>query len=118
MYYGTGSVALYYGDSQSITDAADSANYITTYGTSAIIADHNYQTGNAIKSLSVGDSIWIKRNGTVTRYECTMVDYNGHNTGSAITDSNYNSLMNTGKIVFYTCNGNWTSVTVLIFERR
>ena len=40
-----------------------------------------------------------------------------HNTGSILTDADYNSIENdnAGDILCYTCNSNWEDITIVFF---
>lgn len=58
IYLGSYTAVLYYGDSQAITDAADSANYYEGPAGVTLIADHNYQGFYGGMLNSTGYGFW------------------------------------------------------------
>lgn len=108
-------VGLYGNNKQSTTDKIDSANYYTT-GKGYIIADHNNQSFITLKNVKVGTVAKIDyKDGTTKEYKCVEV-INGHNTGTDITDNNYNSLYGKHDIMCYTCKENWNNIIICMFD--
>lgn len=108
------SVACYASSAQSVVDARDSAAYFYCDGHN-VIGDHWNQGFDGIKRVAIGGSATFGS----TSYKC-VARINGHNTGQALTDANYNSISSLypGTLVCYTCNGNWKNVTIVFFERE
>lgn len=106
-------VALYYEMSQSATDRADSAA-IFTYGSygGEIIADHNNQDFGKLFDVSVGTTGYIQlSDGNVINIKCVDV-INGHNTGTELTDENYNIVMGKYDYLMYTCRNGWKNIRI------
>lgn len=110
-------VALYYADdahSQTIVNNTDSAALLTEFGNGNIIADHWNQGFDGIKSASVNNTVAYIGNGNSTKqYLCTS-KFTGHNTEYDLTDNNYNSIVNSNNngLIMYTCNDDWTNITI------
>ena len=106
-------VALYYGISQSVADRADSAA-IFTYGsyTGEIIADHSNQDFSKLFDVFVGTTGYIKlKNSDVITIKCVEV-INGHNTGTELTDEDYNVVMGKYDYLMYTCRNGWKNIRI------
>ena len=107
-----------YGNAQGVTDARDSAAYITDFSAAAMIADHNNQGFNAMKGAIPGQTkAYIQtKSGTLT-YVCTS-NFQGHNTGTDLTDSSGRSVRgdNAGGLLMYTCNENWQNITITYWQ--
>lgn len=106
-------VALYRGVSQSATDRADSAA-IFAYGSydGEIIADHNNQDFSKLFNVVVGTTGYIQlSNGNVINIKCVEV-INGHNTGTELTDENYNVVMGKYDYLMYTCRNGWKNIRI------
>ena len=108
-------VGCYNSGAQATVDASDSAAYFHEDG-HMMIADHVDQSFSSLKSTSVGAKATLTANGTTKEYTC-VGKINGHNTGTAITDADYNSISSyyPGALVAYTCNGNWNNITIVFF---
>lgn len=107
-----------YGNSQVVVDARDSAAFITDFAT-VIIADHVNQGFSAMKSAVPGSTkAYINRGDYTDTYICTA-NFQGHNTGSDLTDASYNSVLNgnPGGLLMYTCNENWQNVTITYWSK-
>ncbi|MBR5604290.1 MAG: hypothetical protein IKW51_08835 [Bacteroidales bacterium] len=106
-------VALYYELSQSVTDRNDSAaifTYDSYYG--EIIADHSNQDFSKLLNVSVGTIGYIKLcNGDIINIKCVEV-INGHNTGTELTDENYDIVMGKYDYLMYTCRNGWTNIRI------
>ena len=111
-------VACYASSEQSVCDRKDSACYFTL-GSQKVIGDHWNQGFGAIKKCVVGTKAYMDTKDGKQWYICTGVIPDGHNTGSALTDADYNPLTeaNPGGITCYTCNGNWKNVTIVLFSK-
>ena len=109
-------VGCYASASQATVDATDSASYFFGYG-HRIIADHNNQGFNGIKSCVVGTkATFTYEDGSVENLVC-VGKIQGHNTGEILTDANYNPIndLYPGSIACYTCNENWKNITIVFF---
>ena len=106
-------VALYYELSQSVTDRNDSAaifTYDSYYG--EIIADHSNQDFSKLLNVSVGTIGYIKLcNSDIINIKCVEV-INGHNTGTELTDENYDIVMGKYDYLMYTCRNGWTNIRI------
>mgnify|MGYP005775249179 FL=1 len=107
-------VALFASNSQAVVDAADSAAYFGL-GSCTIIGDHWNQGFNAIKSASAGTVAYIDDGNTKRKLVCTGL-CRGTNTGFDMLDSNGNSISGRGGYAMYTCNSNWTDITIVFFS--
>lgn len=100
-------VALYYGSSQAIVGAADSAAYFSMGG-KTVIADHYYQNNFVAIASASGATAYIYQNGSTRTLSCIGV-YEGKNTGSdlVISDftglSSYSAFTLGGSLIMYTC---------------
>ena len=109
-------VGLYESNSQEVCDKIDSACFYTQ-GNGRILADHNNQSFKTLPNVKVGDIAKITtKNGNIEEYKCIKA-LNGHNTGTDITDENYNSLYNSCDILAYTCRDNWQNVSIRLFNK-
>lgn len=111
-------VALYYGNDQAATDRADSAS-IFAYGTydDEIIADHSNQDFSKLFGVSVGDTGYIRlSDGGTINIRCAEV-FNGHNTGTELTDSDYNNVMGQYDYLMYTCRNGWRNILICQWTR-
>ena len=110
------SVACYAGSEQSVVDKKDSAAFFSGWN-HQIIADHNNQGFDKIKSCTVGMLATLETNGESRTYQC-VAKMLGHNTGKKLTDDNYNPINNIypQSLVCYTCNESWTNITMVFFE--
>ena len=109
-------VGCYASASQATVDATDSASYFFGYG-HRIIADHNNQGFDGIKSCVVGTkATFTYEDGSVENLVC-VGKIQGHNTGEILTDANYNPIndLYPGSIACYTCNENWKNITIVFF---
>lgn len=111
------SVALYRGDSQSITDRIDSANIFTwSYSNGFTIADHNTQEFAKLFNVEVGTKGYIERkSGNVINIKCVDV-FNGNNTGKYIVDTNGVDAADRTDYMMYTCVDNWKNVRIFLWE--
>lgn len=111
------SVALYKGDSQSITDRVDSANIlILGYSDGYTIADHNNQEFSKLFKVDIGTYGHIKlKNGNVVTIKCVDI-FNGHNNGVSIVDTNNIDAANRTDYMMYTCMDNWRNVYICLWE--
>lgn len=106
-------VAMYSSPSQSVCDREDSACCfnLSSYA-GYIIADHNNQDFAVLPQVSAGTvGGIIDANGDVTFIVCTDV-FQGHNTGSKITDGDYNNVLGTADYLMYTCLDCWQNVQI------
>jgi hypothetical protein len=108
-------VGCYASASQMTVDASDSAAYYNGYG-HTVIADHVNQAFSGLSSCSVGTAAKLETGSGTKTYTC-VGKMNGHNTGTGLTDANYNSIRDyyPGALVAYTCNGNWQNVILVFF---
>ena len=113
-------VALYYArldaDAQEITDAHDSAAYITETP-EVLIADHWNQGFEAINGCVPGETIaYIKNGDGMTAYICTVSTL-GHNTSTDLVDNSGYSYMSdpSGGFTAYTCVNGWQNVRIVRF---
>ena len=109
-----------YQSSQSIVDKKDSAAYLyaVDYYGYDLIADHNIDGFEKMKSSVVGKTVAVIDYGTYTqKYICTA-NFVGRNTGSALVDGNGNDISgtNNGGITMYTCNVISGSVTITFWQ--
>lgn len=105
-------VALFASSAQSVVDASDSAAYFG-FGSAMVVADHWNQGFTRIKSLSVGDQVYIDRGTSKTYYTVTGKS-TGTNTGYDLIDGSGRSVSSIGGLVLYTCNGaDWHNVTIV-----
>jgi len=106
-------VAMYNTLSQGVCDREDSAcmfNLSSYYG--YIIADHSNQDFSVLPYVTVGTIGGIvQSSGDVVFIRCCEV-FQGHNTGSRITDANYNCVFGLYDYLMYTCLDGWTNVQV------
>ena len=111
-------VALYSGNSQGICDRPDSANiYSLGLIEEKTIADHNNQEFSKLFSVEVGMQGYIHlENGDIINIECTDV-FNGHNTGSDLTDEEGNSVMGAADYLMYTCRNGWQNIRICLWEK-
>lgn len=111
---------LYQYNVQSIVDESDSAAIFPYRDKVTVIADHNNQGFDAMKSVEVGDySVISQRDGSYVFYLCTRVCYDGHNLGTDIVDEygeqvEYNT---DGELIMYTCNDCWQNITISYWQR-
>lgn len=143
------SVALYKCDwfdkphrGQACVDNYDSAAWLVSedvpdfwsayFDNSVIIADHNEQGFNAIKSMKPGDFAYIYHSdGICEQYEYVKTDYNGSNVERYMPEINYNlwkpqwsdgHYATAGNeypeyITMYTCNDWYGSITLVLLKR-
>lgn len=106
-------VAMYSSLAQSVCDREDSACCFNLSPYSGyLIADHSNQDFWVLPSVTVGTVGGIcQPNGDITYIMC-MESYTGHNTGSMITDNNYNVVAGQYDYLMYTCLDGWTNVQV------
>lgn len=111
-------VALYKGYYQSICDRQDSANIFSLgLDEGKTIADHNTQEFRKLFSVEVGTQGYIElTNGDIINIVCTDV-FNGHNTGTIITDEEGNNVMDVSDFMMYTCRNGWRNVRICLWER-
>lgn len=100
-------------NSQYLVDKAYCAAYFVLRG-KAVIADHNYQGFENIKSAIVNKTTLTFDNKT---YVC-VAKFNGHNTGKDIVDNSYKPINDSypGDILLYTCNNNWRNITITLWD--
>lgn len=110
-------VGLYESNSQEVCDKQDSACYYADGKGGFIIADHNNQSFNTLKNVITGTEARIVKKGNteVKNYKCVEA-IDGHNTGSDITDNNFNSLYGKHALLMYTCKDNWQNVVIRMFD--
>ena len=103
------------GLNQGIVDRDNSALVLTTlFEGQQVIADHNYQGFEGIKSSVPGNTLaYIKTQGEVRAYICTDI-FCGHNDDVTLYDGNYICIKdyNPDGITMYTCNDHWTNITI------
>lgn len=111
-------VALYYKCSQSVVNRADSAAIFNWKSYSGeIIADHNNQDFKNLLDVNVDTIGYIElKNGEVINIKCVDI-LNGHNTGTEITDENYNIVMGKADYLMYTCKNGWRNVRICQWNR-
>ncbi len=104
-------------NNQAIVDRQDSA-FIGFDFQRVIVADHTNQGFNRMKKSVPGvTKAYINRGDFTETYICTA-NFKGHNTGSDITDLNYNSYLNNGsELLMYTCNENWQNITITLWKK-
>lgn len=107
-------VALFASNSQAVVDAPDSAAYFG-FGNIIIIGDHQNQGFSAIRGASVGTVAYIDDGQTKRKLVCTGRT-TGTNTGTDLLDSSGASVASRGGYVMYTCNSDWTNVTLAFFS--
>lgn len=118
--YACSSSGEYAAEQQRIVDDIDSAAYITqVYTNRHIIADHNHQGFDAIKSCVPYETYaYINFGSSIQRYVCTGIG-SGLNLGNNLLDWNGRSLNYdpiSGGLAMYTCNENSTNVTITYWE--
>lgn len=106
-------VALYYTNSQFITDRADSANlYMWATYSGEIIADHSDQEFRKLFNVEVGTEGYIRTYaGDIINIRCIEV-LNGHNTGLDLTDEDGKTVMGTADYLMYTCRSGWQNIRI------
>lgn len=94
-----------YSGSQDIVDAKDSAA-IMPFGVQTLIADHNYQGFEAIKSAVPDKTLaYINDGQTVEVYICTKIGVGENITTNLLDESgNFISCQNPGGVCIYTCH--------------
>lgn len=118
--YACSSSGEYAAEQQRIVDDIDSAAYIDqVYTNGHIIADHNHQGFDAIKSCIPYETYaYINFGSYIQRYVCTGIG-SGQNLGNNLIDWNGRSLNYDpipGGLAMYTCNENSTNVTITYWE--
>lgn len=111
-------VALYYGNDQAAADRTDSAS-IFQYSVydGEIIADHSNQDFSKLFGVSVGDTGYIRlSDGGTVNIRCVEV-FNGHNTGTELTDNDYNNVMGQYDYLMYTCRNGWRNILICQWTR-
>jgi|GEM_PF-2695630 len=110
-------VAAFDSSSQSVVDAADSAGLFYALG-QHLVADHNYQGFNAIKSCRTGMEAYLETSEGRQTFICTGIT-TGTNVGNDIITSDGRSIskVNRGGYTCYTCNENRSSVTIVFFTK-
>ena len=112
-------VAVFDTNAQGCVDAKDSAAYFKM-GDTYVVADHWYDGFERIRDCKKGTSAFIDTGEKRVEYVCTQVIL-GHNTGSDLTDNNYNSVVrkwNPNGITLYTCVNGWRNVRIAFFEPK
>ena len=106
-------VAMYNSLDQGVCDRVDSACCFNLAPYSGyLIADHSNQDFSVLPQVTVGTIGGIVlANGDVTFIECEEV-FQGHNTGSIITDGDYNVAVGQYDYLTYTCLNCWQNVQV------
>lgn len=110
-------VACFNSRDQKVVDNQDSAAMFGQ-GDMIVIADHTNQGFSKICDCSVGTKAYFNEGYRLKEYICTA-SFIGHNTGDALTDKNYTSIMynsNKGGITCYTCLNNWQNVWIVYFQ--
>lgn len=107
-------VALFASNSQAVVDAPDSAAYFS-FGNIIVIGDHQNQGFSAIRGASAGTVAYIDNGKTKRKLVCTGRT-TGTNTGTDLLDSSGASVTSRGGYVMYTCNSDWTDVTLAFFS--
>lgn len=111
-------VALYYGNSQAITDRQDSANiYMWGTYTGESITDHNNQEFRKLFSVKAGTEGYIQlENGDIINIRCTEV-LNGHNTGNELTNESGEPMQGKADYLTYTCRSGWYNIRICLWDR-
>ena len=107
------------GLAQVICDEWDSAVWLFGMrGCGNIIADHASQGFDGIKAAHQGTMAYLKTVEGIQLYVCVDI-LQGHNTGTYLTDNEWNRLMYNGEgsLVMYTCNENWENITIALWQR-
>lgn len=106
---------------QAVVDRSNSALYANAgiLGAGPWIADHNNQGFSGLYNAKSGTVAYItKPNGTRIKLTCVS-RFSGHNTGTNLTDANYNNVSDRypNYVGMYTCNGaNWHNVTITLWK--
>lgn len=102
---------------QAICDAADSAVLVSNLFApgSQVIADHVNQDFRTLHNVTPGMSAYIITADRTINLVCTTA-FNGHNTGTTISDLNYNDVTGIADYVCYTCQDCWQNVRVVGFK--
>ena len=109
-------VACYLSWSQSVVDGADAAAFFQI-GDQYVIADHSNQDFSALASCQPGDVAVLETPDGKAFYICAAV-VPGHNYETSLTDASGESIaygFNPGGITCYTCDRNWTDLTLAVF---
>ena len=115
--------AVFYTDDfyklQAITDAEDSAAMFDWDDGNTMIADHNYQGFEGLRTMTIaeeGTYAYITTGTETTAYKCVEKISEGHNRGDCLTYANGTpiSVNHTNSLVIYTCNANYAGCTVTI----
>ena len=106
-------VALYDDYEQTVCDRWDSACCFTMYGYyGRIIGDHHNQEFAGLTDVTAGMTAVIRlADGTAVELECVEV-FDGHNTGTAITDNRYHDVMGKYDYLTYTCINGYKNIRV------
>ena len=109
-----------YNYSQRVTDAKDSASYITCAGSrTAYIGDHNTDGFANMKSSVPGTTLaYITRpDGTVDTYMCMAKYGNGRYEGTVFDDRGVEIFASGYDIAMVTCNSSYVSVTITYWNK-
>lgn len=111
-------VALYKGNSQAITDRADSANIFSNGSYSGkAIADHNNQEFSKLFGVQVGTQGYIElADGGTINIQCIDV-LNGYNFGVDIVDEYCIGVMDRADYTMYTCLDSWENVRICLWNK-
>ena len=107
------------GTLQNIVNTEDSAAYITTFGTTPVIADLYTQGFDIIREAELCDYCCIEnQDGSCIWYRLTVKETEGINAGTKLLSSSGADLLNIGSkyLICYTTNAGKQTVTILIFE--
>ncbi|MGN0983124.1 MAG: hypothetical protein ACI4O0_09560 [Candidatus Limivicinus sp.] len=99
---------------QNICDREDSAAFFCD-GIGYLIADHNNQAFQVLDSVKQGDKAFILRGHSILSLECDL-RMDGHNYGQGIVDEKGNYLSSLSDYVCYTCQDNWSNVSIAGFK--
>lgn len=103
--------------SQKYVDWADAAAYMSDWGASVLVADHNYQGFSATAGAVPGKTIaYVKTAAGTKQYICTA-NFTGHNAGTLV-DEDYRDLSsdNAGGLTLYTCMDSWKNVRITFWQ--
>lgn len=109
---------LYFGDTQDVVDASDSAAMFWYMDSVSVIADHRRQGFWSLPDVSVGDIAYIAHpDGSRDDYICTRVCWSGYNTGKSIQDDAGVDVSESGAdLIAYTCLSYWQDIFIAYFR--
>ena len=115
-------VPIYEGDPfnaeelQKLTDQEESCVLFQVFVGTKVIADHNNQGFDILKTLHIGDKIIIQEKDQTLSYVVKKVDLNGSNDGTIFYSNGDNAYYDwemEESLNLYTCNEDWKHITIV-----